>query len=66
MNFQNGKRLRTAHLQTPTDLKAEDVREISGALNVPLAEVFAFYLNTKNFYLAYFGSALPRLSFVAG
>ena len=48
MNFQKAKGLQTAHLQTPTDLQAEDVREITGALNVPLAEVFALYLKTKD------------------
>ena len=50
MNVQNATRLRTAPLQTPTDLKAEGVREISGALNVLLADVFALYLKTKNFH----------------
>ena len=43
-------RLRTAPLQAPTDLKAEGVREITGALNVLLADVFALYLKTKNFH----------------
>ncbi|MGA8586443.1 MAG: DNA starvation/stationary phase protection protein [Roseiarcus sp.] len=50
MNVQKAMRLRTAPLQTPTDLKAEGVREISGALNVLLADVFALYLKTKNFH----------------
>jgi starvation-inducible DNA-binding protein len=50
MNVQKAMALRTAPLQTPTDLKAESVREISGALNILLADVFALYLKTKNFH----------------
>ena len=50
MNVQKAMGLRTAPLQTPTDLKAEGMREISGALNVLLADVFALYLKTKNFH----------------
>ena len=50
MNVQRAMALRTASLQTPTDLKAEGVREISGALNILLADVFALYLKTKNFH----------------
>src|ERR1700677_4915383 len=50
MNVQKAMALRTAPLQTPTDLKAEGVREISGALNALLADVFALYLKTKNFH----------------
>jgi starvation-inducible DNA-binding protein len=50
MNVQTAKALRTAPLQTPTDLKAEGVRDISGALNILLADVFALYLKTKNFH----------------
>ena len=50
MNVHKATGLRTAPLQTPTDLKAEGMREISGALNVLLADVFALYLKTKNFH----------------
>jgi starvation-inducible DNA-binding protein len=50
MNIQTVNALRTAPLQTPTDLKAEGVREISGALNILLADAFALYLKTKNFH----------------
>ena len=50
MNVQKAMPLRTAPLKTPTDLKAEGVREISGALNILLADVFALYLKTKNFH----------------
>src|ERR1700722_13360843 len=37
-------------LGTPTDLKAEATRDISGALSKFLADVFALYLKTKNFH----------------
>ncbi|HVW20217.1 MAG TPA: DNA starvation/stationary phase protection protein [Opitutaceae bacterium] len=39
-----------AALATPTRLKAEGTREVSGALNALLADVFALYLKTKNFH----------------
>ena len=39
-----------APLHTPTDLKSNAVRDISGALNILLADVFALYLKTKNFH----------------
>src|SRR5438552_5446556 len=42
--------LRVAPLDTPTDLRANAVPEISGALNVLLADMFALYLKTKNFH----------------
>jgi starvation-inducible DNA-binding protein len=50
MNVQKAMALRTVPLQTPTDLKAEGVREISRALNILLSDVFALYLKTKNFH----------------
>jgi len=37
-------------LDTPTDLSAEAVREISAALNAILADSFALYMKTKNFH----------------
>jgi starvation-inducible DNA-binding protein len=37
-------------LTTPTDLSAQATRDISAALNVLLADVFALYLKTKNFH----------------
>jgi len=42
--------LRTAALATPTDLSSEAVRDVSGALNALLADMFALYLKTKNFH----------------
>jgi DNA-binding ferritin-like protein len=41
---------RTAPLHTRTDLKPNAVRDISGALNILLADMFALYLKTKNFH----------------
>src|SRR5690242_4524275 len=41
---------RTSPLTTPTDLKPVATRDISGALNVVLADVFALYIKTKNFH----------------
>ena len=34
----------------PTDLSADATRDISGAMNAILADVFALYLKTKNFH----------------
>ena len=39
-----------ATLSTPTDLSADAIRDISGALNLLLADMFALYLKTKNFH----------------
>jgi starvation-inducible DNA-binding protein len=41
---------RRAPLNTPTDLKPAATKDISGALNGILADVFALYLKTKNFH----------------
>ena len=49
-NVKEAKELRKAPLQTPTDLKSNAVRELSGALNTLLADMFALYLKTKNFH----------------
>jgi starvation-inducible DNA-binding protein len=50
MDVREVKDLRKAPLQTPTDLKQKAVKDISGALNVLLADLFALYLKTKNFH----------------
>ena len=50
MSVSNTKKLKTASLQTPTDLKSNAVRDLSGALNTLLADMFALYLKTKNFH----------------
>ena len=44
------KRKQEAPLNTPTDLKPEATKDITGALNGILADVFALYLKTKNFH----------------
>ena len=41
---------RKAPMATPSDIRPEAVRDISGALNALLADVFALYLKTKNFH----------------
>ena len=47
---QQVKDRQRAPLSTPTDLSAEATRDISGALNALLADVFALYVKTKNFH----------------
>ena len=44
------KELRRAPLTTPTDLQPNAVRDISGAMTILLADMFALYLKTKNFH----------------
>src|SRR5881296_1726092 len=41
---------RDAPLATRTDLSREAVKDISGAMNAILADVFALYVKTKNFH----------------
>jgi len=48
--MNDAKSLRTAPLQTPTDLKSNAVKDLSGALNMLLADTFSLYLKTKNFH----------------
>src|ERR1700676_4994760 len=43
-------RRQEASLITPTDLKAQATKDIAGAMNAILADVFALYLKTKNFH----------------
>src|SRR2546427_5973004 len=50
MDARDAKALQTAPLHTPTDLKPNAVKDISGALNIILADMFALYLKTKNFH----------------
>lgn len=47
---QDIERKTRAQLHTPTDLKAAATRDIAGAMNAILADVFALYLKTKNFH----------------
>src|SRR5579875_792664 len=41
---------RESPLRVPSDFRQEAVKEISGALNALLADVFALYLKSKNFH----------------
>jgi starvation-inducible DNA-binding protein len=50
MTIRDAKALRTAPLETPTDLKPNSVRDIAGALNILLADMFGLYVKTKNFH----------------
>ena len=47
---QDLERERKAPLITPTDLKRSATKDIAGAMNAILADVFALYLKTKNFH----------------
>jgi len=46
----NAKTRRKAALATPTKLGSNAVKDISGALTVLLADMFALYIKTKNFH----------------
>ena len=50
MTAREAKSLRIAPLATPTDLQPNAVRDIAGALNILLADMFGLYLKTKNFH----------------
>jgi starvation-inducible DNA-binding protein len=47
---EDAKSRRTAPLQTPNDLGANAMKDLSGALTTLLADSFALYLKTKNFH----------------
>jgi starvation-inducible DNA-binding protein len=49
-DVKDAKARRKAPLTTPTNLGANATRDLSGALNVLLADTFALYLKTKNFH----------------
>ena len=50
MKKSDARNRRTAPLQTPSDLGTQASKDISAALNLLLADVFALYLKTKNFH----------------
>ncbi len=50
MSAEEGLILHTVSLGTPTDLSSDATRDISGALNALLADMFALYVKTKNFH----------------
>ena len=47
---KDAKSRRTANLATPNDLGANASKEVSGGLNILLADVIALYFKTKNFH----------------
>src|SRR5947207_7404625 len=50
MNDKTPTSRKTARLRTPTSLGSDASRDISGALNTLLADLFALYMKTKNFH----------------
>jgi starvation-inducible DNA-binding protein len=50
MTLKDAKTRREAPLDTPTDLTSNATRDISGALTLLLADMFALYVKTKNFH----------------
>lgn len=50
MTRSTAESLRTAPLQTPSDLGANATKDIAPALTALLADTFALYLKTKNFH----------------
>ena len=50
VNENDLKQREGAPLATPTDLTAKATRDVTGAMNALLADVFALYLKTKNFH----------------
>jgi len=56
MNVHDAKALQIVPLETPNDLGSNAVQDISGALNILLADIFALYLKTKNFHWHMSGS----------
>src|SRR5213592_4821827 len=50
MSTAEVKSRRAAGLKTPTNLGVEATRDISGALNLLLADLFALYIKTNNFH----------------
>jgi len=50
MSVREAKELQKAPLNTPSHLKPNAVRDISGALNMLLADTFALYMKAKNFH----------------
>src|SRR6516165_12407554 len=50
MTAQDTRARRAAPIATPTDLKPNAIRDLAGALNILLADMFGLYLKTKNFH----------------
>ncbi len=50
MKAKDAKSRRMAPLNTPTGLGENATRDLSGGLNILLADVYALYIKTKNFH----------------
>ncbi|MGD0141901.1 MAG: DNA starvation/stationary phase protection protein [Rhizomicrobium sp.] len=50
MKSKTAQDRRKAPLETPSDLKSNAIKDLTGALNALVADVFALYLKTKNFH----------------
>ncbi len=50
MNKKDAKARRKAPLATPTGLGSNATRDLAGALNALLADMFVLYMKTKNFH----------------
>jgi starvation-inducible DNA-binding protein len=46
----DAKARRSANLATPSDLGENATKDVSGGLNILLADVYALYIKTKNFH----------------
>ncbi len=49
-NKEKLKQIRSVRLATPTDLSAKATKDIAGAMNAILADVYALYFKVKNFH----------------
>ena len=56
MDTKAVKSRQSASLETPSDLGSDATKDITGALNLLLADAFALYLKTKNFHWHMSGS----------
>jgi starvation-inducible DNA-binding protein len=50
MNAQRANALHDTPLANPTDLEPDAARDLAGALNILLADMFGLYVKTKNFH----------------
>ena len=50
MTMEDARKRREAPLDTPSNLRSNATKDISAALTVLLADVFALYVKTKNFH----------------
>src|SRR6059058_4516468 len=50
MLVEEARQRRAATLKTPSDLGHDATRDLAGALNVLVADLFALYIKSKNFH----------------